>query len=79
MAVEFGTRKVVKVIELVGVSDESWSAAAQNAVAEAAKTVHGITGVDVIHSTATVEDGQIKEYHVDVKLAFVVESGDGDD
>jgi dodecin len=78
MAVEVGTRKVVKVIELVGVSDESWSAAARNAVAEAAKTIHGITGVDVIHSTATVEDGAIKEYHVDVKLAFAVEP-DGDD
>ena len=66
--------KVVKVIELVGVSVESWSDAAKNAVAEASKTVHGITGVDVLHSTAVVEDGRIVEYHVDVKIAFEVES-----
>lgn len=72
MAVQPSTGKVIKVIELVGTSSESWSDAARNAVVEAAKSIHGITGVDVIHSTATVEDGQIKEYHVDVKLAFVV-------
>jgi flavin-binding protein dodecin len=68
-----GTHRVVKVIELVGVSTESWSDAAKNAVAEASKTVHGITGVDVLHSTAVVKDGRVAEYHVDVKLAFEVE------
>ena len=68
-----GTHKVVKLIELVGVSSESWSDAAKNAVAEASKTLHGITGVDVLHSTAVVNDGRITEYHVDVKVAFEVE------
>lgn len=73
MSVEIGTSKVIKVIELVGVSPNSWSDAARKAVAEASRTVHGITGVDVLHSTAVVEDGEIKEYHVNVKIAFVVE------
>jgi len=66
-------KKVVKVIELVGVSTESWTDAARNAVKEAARTVHGITGMDVIHSTAVIEGSEIKEYHVNVKLAFLVE------
>jgi flavin-binding protein dodecin len=76
MSVEVGTRKVIKVIELVGVSPNSWSDAARNAVAEASRTVRGITGLDVIHSTAVVDGGDIKEYHVNVKIAFVVERED---
>jgi flavin-binding protein dodecin len=63
----------VKVIELVGVSSRSWSDAAQQAVAQAAKTIRHITGVDVIHSTGIVRDGKIAEYHVNVKIAFVTE------
>ena len=76
MSIEVGTRRVVKVIELVGISPTSWSDAARNAVAEASRTIHGITDVDVLHSTAVVEGGEIKEYHVDVKVAFVVERED---
>ena len=65
---------VVKIIELVGVSSESFSAAVRNAVAEASKTIRGITGVDVIQSSAKVgDDGQITEYHVNVKIAFMLE------
>lgn len=63
----------VRVIELVGVSDKSWSDAAQQAVTRASETIRHITGVDVIHSTAVVRDRRIVEYHVDVKIAFVVE------
>ena len=73
MSVEAGTRNVLKVIELVGVSPTSWSDAARKAVAEASRTIHGITGVDVLRSTAVVDNGEIKEYHVNVKIAFVVE------
>jgi flavin-binding protein dodecin len=64
---------VVRVIELVGVSEESWADAARQAVARAAQTIRHITGVDVVHQTAVVRDGKIAEYHVDVKLAFIVE------
>jgi flavin-binding protein dodecin len=64
---------VVRVIELVGVSDKSWSDAAQQVVARAAKTTRHITGLDVVHSSAVVREGKIIEYHVHVKVAFVVE------
>ena len=66
---------VVRVIELVGVSDRSWSDAAQQAVARASETLRHITGLDVLHSTAVVRNGKIAEYHVNVKVAFVVEGG----
>ncbi|MGQ9493038.1 MAG: dodecin family protein [Anaerolineae bacterium] len=66
---------VIKVIELVGNSKVSWEDAAKNAVAEAAKTIHDITGVDVVGQTAVVENGVITEYRADVKIAFIVHRG----
>ena len=64
---------VIKVLELVGTSSSSWSDAAKQAVEEASKTIRGITGVDVVNSTAKVTDGKISEYHVTVKIAFEIE------
>ncbi len=61
---------VVKIIELVGVSKESWEDAAQNAVREASKTLDNITGVEVLHCTGNVENGKITEYKANVKIAF---------
>lgn len=64
---------VIKVVELVGTSPTSWEDAARNAVAEAAKTVRNISGLDVVNQTARVKDGNITEYRANVKIAFVVE------
>jgi flavin-binding protein dodecin len=65
--------RVVKIIELMGISEESFSDAVRQAVKEAAKTIRNITGVEVVKSTAEVEEDEIFEYHVTVRLAFVVE------
>jgi dodecin len=66
---------VAKVIEIVGNSDKSWQDAAQVALDEAKKTIHGITGVEVGDMTAKVDPttGNITEYHTAVKIAFGVE------
>ncbi len=64
---------VVRVIELVGVSAKSWSDAAQQAVTRASQTIRHITGVEVLKSSAVVTDGKIFEYHVNIKVAFIVE------
>ena len=63
----------IKVVEIVGVSEKSWHDAVNNALTEASKTVRGITGIDVLHTTAKVEQDRIVEYHANVKLAFKVE------
>lgn len=63
---------VVKVIELVGSSRHNWTDAVDNAVREAAKTVHSITGVEVTNFTANIDNGEIVEYRANVKLAFKV-------
>ncbi len=66
---------IAKVIEIIGSSDKSWQNAAQSALNEATKTLHGITGVEVGDMTAKVDpsSGNITEYHTTVKIAFGVE------
>ena len=67
----------VKVIELVGSSPNSFSDAVRNAVKTASKTVRNIQGVEVYSSTASVGDnGDITNYKVQVKIAFLIEEGD---
>jgi flavin-binding protein dodecin len=69
---------VVRVIELVGVSSEGWSDAARQAVARASQTIRHITGLDVVKSSAVIKDGKITEYHVNVKVAFLIEGSEID-
>ena len=64
---------VIKVVELVGISPESWEDADRSAVEEAAKTIRDISGLDVMNQTAIVKDGVITEYRANVKVSFVVE------
>jgi dodecin len=67
---------VVKVIELVGSSQDSFSDAVRNAVRTAAQTIRNIRGVDVISSQADVGDnGELSLYKVNVKIAFLIERG----
>ena len=67
--------RIANVIELVASSDKSWQDAAQVALEEAKKTIHGITVVEIGDMTAKVDanTGNITEYHTAVKIAFGVE------
>ncbi len=64
---------VVKVVELVGESQNSWQEAAAAAVTEASQTIHNIRGVEVYNLTAEVDQGRITGYKANVKVAFVVD------
>ena len=64
---------VIIVREMVGTSPTSWSDAARQAVATASRTVRNIKTVEVVHSSAVVENGEIVEYHVDLKIGFEYE------
>jgi flavin-binding protein dodecin len=64
---------VMKVIELLGQSTESWEAAAQEVVEEANKTVRNIQSVYIKHFMVEVQDGKISNYRVDAKVTFKVE------
>jgi flavin-binding protein dodecin len=64
---------VIKTIDLVGVSAESWRDAASQALAEAGKTLRGIEGMDVLETSAVVDGDKIKEYHTHVRIKFRIE------
>lgn len=64
---------VIKTIDLVGVSEESWRDAANQALAEASRTIRGITGMDVLDTSCNVSDGKITEYLTHVRIRFRIE------
>jgi flavin-binding protein dodecin len=65
---------VIIIREMVGTSPKSWSDAARQAVTTASRTVRNIKTVDVVHSSAIVEDGEIVEYRVELKIGFEYEA-----
>jgi flavin-binding protein dodecin len=58
---------------MVGTSPQSWSDAARRAVATASRTVRNIKTVEVVKSSAIVEQGEIVEYRVELKIGFEYE------
>jgi flavin-binding protein dodecin len=64
---------VAKVVTIIGSSPESFAKAADAAVQEAAKTIRGITGADVISMSANVENGRISNFKTTVNIAFAIE------
>jgi flavin-binding protein dodecin len=59
--------------EMVGTSSRSWSDAARQAVATASRTVRNIREIEVVKSTARIENDEIVEYRVELKLHFEYE------
>lgn len=63
------THHIAKIIEIIGSSENGWEDAAQVAVDEAKKTLHGIHGIEVVDMTAHVDptSGKITKYRTCVK------------
>lgn len=64
---------VIKTIELVGVSPSDWTDAANRALDEAAKTLRGIEGMEILDQTAVVRDNKVAEYQATVRIRFRLE------
>jgi flavin-binding protein dodecin len=64
---------VAKVVTIIGNSPESFAQAAQVAVTEAAKTIRGISGADVVSMSCEVEGDRITMYRTTVNISFGVE------
>ncbi|NER12641.1 dodecin domain-containing protein [Leptobacterium flavescens] len=64
---------VLKVIEVLSNSNESWEDATQKAVTQASKSVKNIRSVYVQDQSALVDGDKITEYRVNVKLTFEVQ------
>jgi flavin-binding protein dodecin len=67
---------VYRVTEVIGVSAESWDAAARAAVATAAKTVRDLRIAEVIRQDVVIEDGKVTGYRVRLTISFKYESSD---
>lgn len=63
---------VLKVIEVLANSNNSWEEATKNAVKEAAKTVKNIRSVYVREQSAIVNGDNVTEFRVNVKITFEV-------
>lgn len=63
---------VLKVIEVLASSPESWEEATKKAVAKASETIRGIRSVYIREQSAVVNDGNITEFRVNVKITFDV-------
>lgn len=63
---------VVKIIEVMAESKESWECAAKEAVKEASKSVDNIQNIYIEGFKAVVEDGEIVKFRVNAKISFVV-------
>ncbi len=64
---------VLKVIEILSNSSESWEDATRNAVKHAAKSVKNIRSVYVKEQSAIVNGEGITEFRVNAKITFEVD------
>ncbi len=63
---------VLKVIEVLANSDKSWEDAAKNALDHASKSVKNIRSIYINEQSATVKDGKMDNFRVNVKITFEV-------
>ena len=65
---------IMKVIEIMAQSPESWEDAAKQALAHASKTVRGIRSIYIQDFMAEVENDQVVQYRINAKVTFRVDS-----
>jgi flavin-binding protein dodecin len=64
---------VYRVIEVIGVSDESWEDAARSAVDTASGSVRDIRVAEVTRMDVTINDGKVEHFRVRLNLSFKYE------
>ena len=64
---------VYRVTEVIGVSPDSWEAAARNAVETAAQTVRDIRIAEATRFDIAIQDGTVSSYRVRLDISFKYE------
>ena len=64
---------MLKVVEVLAESEESFEDAAQAAVTNAAKSVGNIKSIYFKHMEAKVESDRITKHRINAKISFVIE------
>ena len=67
------TEAVARVTKITAASTKSFQDAVESGLKRAAKTVRGITGLEVIEQKAKVEDNRIAEYRATIEITFILE------
>ena len=67
---------VYRVTEVIGVSAESWEAAARNAVETAGKTVRDLRVAEATRFDVTIENGRVANFRVRLGISFKYDAGD---
>jgi len=67
---------VYRVTEVIGVSSESFAAAARAAVQTAGKSIRDLRVAEVIRQDVTIENGDIKSYRVRLAISFKYEGSE---
>jgi flavin-binding protein dodecin len=62
---------MLKVIEILAESNQSWEDAAKQA--NASKTVRNIKSIYIENFEATVDGGQIRRYRINAKISFLLD------
>ncbi|UMB59247.1 dodecin family protein [Lutibacter sp. A80] len=63
---------VMKVIEVMASSNKSWEDATKNAITHASKSVKHIKSAFVQSQSVVVDDNEVSEFRVNVKITFEV-------
>ncbi len=63
---------VLKVVELMSSSKKSWEDATAKAVKKASKSIKEIKSAYVQDQSVVVDNGEVVEYRVNLKVTFVV-------
>jgi hypothetical protein len=64
------TDSVYRVTEVVGVSSESWEAAARVAIETAAKSVRELRVAEVVRQDLTITEGAVVAFRVRLGISF---------
>ena len=67
------SESVYRVTEVIGVSADSWEAAAKNAVETAGRTVRDLRVAEATRFDVTIEDGRVASYRVRLDISFKYE------
>jgi dodecin len=65
---------VARVTKITSASTKGFDDAVNQGLKRAAKTVRGITGLEVVEMKAKVERGKITEYRATMELTFLLEN-----
>jgi len=73
MSVTRPAMAVARVTEVIASSSDGFREAVEEGLGRAARTLRGITGLEIVGKRVKVERGLIVEYRVDMKITFLLE------